>query len=164
MNTLNPNAAAYAGKVRLRVCGICLQGDKLLLVRHQPTINNAAFWAPPGGGLQFGESVEECLVREVREETGLTTRVKRFLFVNEFMEPPLQAVELFFELEVVSGELSKGSDPEASEAEQLIEEVAFLSLDNIRQIPLSDKHRVLHYLFSLDDLFGLPHRFVQSAN
>lgn len=162
MNTLNPNAAAYAGKVRLRVCGICLQGDKLLLVRHQATLNNTAFWAPPGGGLQYGETVEECLVREVLEETGLQTKVKRFLFVNEFIASPLQAVELFFELEVTGGELIKGTDPEASAEQQLIEEVAFLTMEQIRQIPLQDKHRVLHYLFSLDDLFGLPHRFVQS--
>jgi 8-oxo-dGTP diphosphatase len=162
MNTLNPNAAAYAGKVRLRVCGICLQDNKLLLVRHQATVQNQAFWAPPGGGLQFGETIEECLVREVLEETGLQTKVKRFLFVHEFKEDPLQAVELFFELEIVSGQLVTGTDPEATADTQLIEEVAFLSLDEIRSIPLPDKHDVLHYLFSLDDLFGMPHRFVQA--
>ena len=160
MNTLNPNAAAYADKVRLRVCGICLRDDKLLLVRHQATVQNQAFWAPPGGGLQFGETIEECLQREVLEETGLATKIKRFLFVNEFMEPPLQAVELFFELEITDGELLTGIDPEASAEQQLIEEVTFLSLDEIRQIPLSDKHKSLHYLYSLDDLFGMSHQFL----
>jgi 8-oxo-dGTP diphosphatase len=160
MNTLNPNAAEYAGKVRLRVCGICLQENKLLLVRHQLTENNQAFWAPPGGGLQFGETIAECLRREMLEETGLYTEVKRFLFVNEFKELPLQAVELFFELEIESGELITGTDPEATADKQLIEEVAFLSLDEIRRIPLDEKHRMLHYLFSLDDLFGMPHQFV----
>jgi 8-oxo-dGTP diphosphatase len=160
MNTLNPNAADYAGKVRLRVCGICIQGDKLLLVRHQATVKNQAFWAPPGGGLQFGETTAECLRREMLEETGLQTKVKRFLFVNEFMESPLQAVELFFELEIEGGELITGTDPEATAEKQLIEEVAFLSLDEIRRIPLADKHRMLHYLYSLDDLFGMPHQFL----
>lgn len=160
MTTLNPHAAAYAGKVRLRVCGICLQDDKLLLVRHQSTVQNQAFWAPPGGGLQYGETIEECLRREVLEETGLETQVKRFLFVNEFRELPLQAVELFFELEITGGRLIKGIDPEAGPDEQLIEEVSFLTLQEIRDIPLSDKHRCLHYLFSLDDLFGMPHQFL----
>ncbi|MBD1396325.1 NUDIX hydrolase [Pontibacter sp. JH31] len=160
MNMLNPNTAAYAHQVRVRVCGICLQDNKLLLVRHQATVKNQAFWAPPGGGLQFGETIEACLLREVLEETGLQTKVKRFLFVNEFREDPLQAVELFFELEVVSGELNTGSDPEAAAEHQLIEEVSFLSLEEIRKIPLADKHRILHYLFSMDDLFGMPHHFL----
>lgn len=160
MNTLNPNADVYANQVRVRVCGICLKDNKLLLIRHQATVNNQAFWAPPGGGLQFGETVESCLVREVLEETGLQTKVKRFLFVNEFMNAPLQAVELFFELEIEGGELNKGIDPESTPEQQLIEEVAFLSLEEIRKIPLADKHRTLHYLFSLDDLFGMPHHFL----
>lgn len=160
MITLNPNAAAYANQVRVRVCGICLQDDKLLLVRHQATVRNKAFWAPPGGGLQFGETIEACLLREVLEETGLRTKVKRFLFVNEYKEDPLQAVELFFELEIISGVLITGSDPEATAEQQLIEEVAFLSLEEIRNIPLADKHRALHYLFSLDDLFGMSHHFL----
>jgi len=161
MTALNPNAAAYADKVRIRVCGICLKEDKLLLVRHQATVQNQAFWAPPGGGLQFGETVQECLVREVQEETGLETEVTRFLFVNEFKQHPLQAVELFFELRITGGELMKGTDPEAAADQQLIEEVAFLSLHEIREIPLGDKHRMLHYLFSLDDLLGMPHHFLK---
>jgi ADP-ribose pyrophosphatase YjhB (NUDIX family) len=139
MTLLNPNASAYADKVRLRVCGICLKEDKLLLVRHQATVRNQAFWAPPGGGLEFGETTAACIRREVLEETGLQTEVSRFLFVNEFMEPPLQAVELFFELNLTGGEMVKG----------------------INKIPLQDKHRVLHYLFSLDDLLGMPHHFLK---
>jgi ADP-ribose pyrophosphatase YjhB (NUDIX family) len=161
MTLLNPNAAAYADKVRIRVCGICLKEDRLLLVRHQGTVQNQSLWAPPGGGLQFGETVRECLVREVLEETGLETEVTRFLFVNEFKEHPLQAVELFFELRITGGELIKGTDPEAAADQQLIEEVAFLSLQEIRDIPLADKHRALHYLFSLDDLLGMPHHFLK---
>ncbi|MHC2990544.1 NUDIX hydrolase [Pontibacter sp. HJ8] len=161
MTLLNPNASAYADKVRIRVCGICLKEDKLLLVRHQATIRNQAFWAPPGGGLEFGETTAACLRREVLEETGLQTEVSRFLFVNEFREPPLQAVELFFELHLTGGELVKGTDPEAAPDQQLIEEVAFLSLEEINRIPLQDKHRVLHYLFSLDDLLGMPHHFLK---
>ncbi|WP_018477766.1 NUDIX domain-containing protein [Pontibacter roseus] len=161
MNTLNPNVALYTDKVRLRVCGICIKDDKLLLVRHQATVQNKAFWMPPGGGLQFGETVEECLKREVLEETGLQVEVRRFLFVNEFKQHPLQAVELFFEVVITGGSLMTGTDPEATADQQLIEEVVFLPLEEIRELPLPDKHRVLHYLFSLDDLLGMPHHFLK---
>lgn len=161
MSDLNPNAAAYADKVRVRVCGICIQDDKMLLVRHQSTINNQTFWAPPGGGLQFGESIATCLKREVLEETGLEVEVIRFLFVNEFLEPPLQAVELFFEVRPVNGSITKGTDPEATPEMQLIEEVAWKTRNEVREIPLPDKHRILHHLYSFNDLMSLPHHFVK---
>ncbi len=161
MTTLNPNAAAYSDEVRLRICGICLQKEKLLLVRHQATIANSSFWAPPGGGLQFGETVEACLKREFLEETGFEVEVKRFLFVNEFLQPPLQAIELFFEVNILGGAIAKGTDPESAPDQQLIEEVVFLSLPEIQKIPRADKHRVLQHLISLDDLFGMTNHFVK---
>lgn len=45
-----------------------LSGDVLLL-RHS---YGAAVWALPGGGLRSGESPEQCLRREIREELDLT--------------------------------------------------------------------------------------------
>ena len=34
-------------------------------------------WAIPGGFLDYGESAEECAVREAKEETGLDVKLKR---------------------------------------------------------------------------------------
>lgn len=161
MSVINPNVTAYTNKVRVRVCGICIKDDKLLLVRHQSTIKNNVFWAPPGGGLQFGESIADCLKREVLEETGLEVEVVRFLFVNEYLQPPLQAIELFFEVKPVGGSITKGSDPEVDPDMQLIEEVTWKTKHEVREIPLPDKHSILHHLYSLNDLLSLPHHFVK---
>lgn len=47
-------------------------------------------WGLPGGSLEIGESVTEGVIREVREETGLTVTVRRLIGV--YSEPKLQVV------------------------------------------------------------------------
>jgi len=150
----------YEGNLRVRVCGICMQQKALLLVCHRGLLPGHDFWAPPGGGLQFGESVRECLQREFKEETGLEVKTGRFLYVNEFLKPPLHALELFFEVVITGGELKKGSDPELPNQEQLITDVAFLKLNQIGQLPLPAKHSILHQLVDLDDLYIPVNRFI----
>jgi 8-oxo-dGTP diphosphatase len=71
------------------------------------------------------------LKREFLEETGLTIHPKELLFVNEYFEHPLHAVELFFLVERISGELIKGTDPEMDSENQIIHEVRFVSFSEI---------------------------------
>lgn len=71
----------------------------------------------------------------------------------------MHAVELFFEVQPVAGALQPGLDPELAPGAQLIEGVEWLTVQQLRDIPLHDKHRVLHHLLSPDDLLGLPHNF-----
>lgn len=51
------------------VAGIIHRGHILLIERPKGTY--AGMWSLPGGKLEFGEHIEEAVVREVREETGL---------------------------------------------------------------------------------------------
>ena len=54
-------------------------------------------WDIPGGGLQFGESPLECLLREVKEEVGLTVCVDRMLYAMSFVSSPTrQNIGLFY--------------------------------------------------------------------
>jgi 8-oxo-dGTP diphosphatase len=158
---LNPKASVYAEKLRTRICGICIHDNKLLLIRHASTVNKENFWAPPGGGLSYGETIEQCLVREILEETGLEVKVGRFLFVNEFLHPPLHAVEFFFEVQLTGGTLTTGVDPELAPDQQIIEEACWLDIKEIIALPIASKHRSLQYLISLDDLLGQDHYFIR---
>ncbi|WP_395092827.1 NUDIX hydrolase [Armatimonas sp.] len=55
---------------RVGVAVLLLREGKLLLGQRVGT-HGAGTWAPPGGYLEFGESLEVCARREVLEETGL---------------------------------------------------------------------------------------------
>ena len=127
----------YGGKVRLRVCGMCWQNGKLLLVNHAG-LRTSDFWAPPGGGVEFGSAISSNLSREFLEETGLQVEVGRFMFGCEFLHNPLHSVELFFAVSVLGGNLSRGSDPEL----QIIREVRFFAPEELRALDANELHGI----------------------
>jgi len=94
--------ALYGNRTRIRVCGLCIANGSILLVNHKMGPSQI-FWAPPGGGLEFGEDCRQCLQREFMEETGISIEVGELLFTTEFLSPPLHAVELFFEVRAAGG-------------------------------------------------------------
>ena len=144
---MNPEIAEiYGNKVRLRVSGLCWRDDALLLVKHR--MGNGHLWAPPGGGIEFGEFIEDALKREFLEETGLEIAVGKFLFGCQFVKNPLHAIELFFQVVAVSGEIKIGHDPEL----QIIETAEFLSDAEIRSIPEATLHGILKKFGSRDSL------------
>lgn len=63
-----------------RYQGFILQDDHVLLIRHEQHATGRGYWVIPGGGREEGETEEECVVREMLEETNLHVRVERLLF------------------------------------------------------------------------------------
>jgi 8-oxo-dGTP diphosphatase len=130
----------YGNRVRVRACGLCWQNGKLLVVNHHG-LTRGDFWAPPGGGVEFEESVEQCLQREFREETGLQISCGAFLFACEYVQRPLHAIELWFNVAIDGGVLQRGEDPERA----MIKDVQFMTASELTSIP--QEH--LHGIFSL---------------
>lgn len=145
----------FGNKLRVRVCGILIEEGKILLIKHRSIGKKGILWAPPGGGMQFGESAEETIRREFEEETGLKVKVRRYLFTHEFLNPPLHAIELFFEVSRSGGKLIRGYDPEMNKDEQIIALVAFLDIDKIKEIDHDSIHYMLRNLKNLKELLYL---------
>ena len=128
----------YGNRIRVRVCGVLIEEDKILLIKHKGAGKKGELWSPPGGGLEFDETIENCLKREFLEETNLKIEVIKFLFLNEFIQNPLHAIELFYQVKKVGGNLKLGSDPEMSD--QIISDISFISKKDIQSIGLDFFH------------------------
>jgi len=144
----------YGNKIRVRVCGIVINEDSILLVNHSGINKSGSWWAPPGGGVEFGESLEEALIREFEEETGLLIEVKKQLFISEYIKDSLHAVEVFFLVKVRSGELIKGNDPELTADKQHIVGVKYVTFDELLLIEENAKHHCLHDVGSESDVLS----------
>ncbi|MFD2203028.1 NUDIX domain-containing protein [Shivajiella indica] len=141
----------FGGRLRTRVNGILIKDDKILMIKHKMSADRF-FWNVPGGGMKYGFSVDQNLEREFSEETGLKIKVKKFICAHEFLEPPLHAIELFFEVEQMGGELKMGIDPELHESMQLITEIGYLNLENLNLIKNEEKHPLFWGIKSLNDV------------
>jgi ADP-ribose pyrophosphatase YjhB (NUDIX family) len=80
------------------------QDDRLLLVS-----NDGRIWYTPGGRLQAGESLKDCIRREVYEETGLHVTPGDLIHVFEYWEAEHQRhkVECYFGASLDAGEISE---------------------------------------------------------
>lgn len=116
----------------MRVGALMFDGPAVLLVEHDGIWDERPFWTPPGGGVEFGETLVEALIREVKEETGLDVSVGSLRYVLDFVRPPLHAVSFYFECKAPAGARAPhaGVDPELGER-QLIRSVRYVPIHEL---------------------------------
>ena len=74
--------------------GVIASRGRVLVLKRAPAMNyRPGDWDLPGGHIALGESFEECLLREVKEETALDVAIDRLLGLHSMVsEPYLQAL------------------------------------------------------------------------
>ena len=116
-------------KPRVRAAGILIKDNKVLLIRHQK--GEDTYWLLPGGGVDYGETMEESLAREFSEECNIEVEVKGMAFVSQGIAPngSKHIIHMSFAVEYKSGELMVGD-------EGILKEVRYLPIDEIEDIVL----------------------------
>jgi ADP-ribose pyrophosphatase YjhB (NUDIX family) len=75
---------------------------RLLVQQHSHS--KPGFYRLPGGSVKFREKIEDCLVREIREETGFDVKVGRLIWVRDFLDhSSYHSIEMFFLARIVGG-------------------------------------------------------------
>src|SRR6266568_4306337 len=96
-DSLDVSGMPDASGFRIGVYALIFNGESILLA-HRRDID---WWNLPGGGMEAGETVDEAIIREVREETGLEVEVDQL--VGVYSKPLKQEVVLAFRCRVISG-------------------------------------------------------------
>ena len=98
----------------LAVDGIILEKGKVLLIRrnHYPFIG---YWVLPGGHVDYGERVERAMLREIKEEVGITAKIKKLIGVysDPKRDPRYHTVSVAYLCQKLKGKIK--IDYEASE-------------------------------------------------
>ena len=116
-------------KGRTTTALIPFPSGEILLIKRR-TVPFSGYWALPGGRVESGEAVEQTVVREVKEETGLDVEITRK--IGEYHEQGVQdGVEYdyypaCFLVNVVGGEIKK--------QESEIEEIKLFSLKEVPEV------------------------------
>ena len=83
----------------IRVYGLLLREGQVLVADE--LISGNAMTKFPGGGLEFGESIKECLVREFDEELSIAIELGELFYINDFFQasafnPKDQLISIYF--------------------------------------------------------------------
>lgn len=121
---------------QIRVTGLLIQDGKILLVNQKVSPNR--MWSLPGGRLEQGETLEEGVVREIFEETGLNVKVVKLLYICDKTDvtPPL--LHITFMLEKVWGEIKL---PSNELDENTIYDVKMVEIDELTNYGFSELFR-----------------------
>jgi 8-oxo-dGTP diphosphatase len=101
----------FGPRPAITVDGIIEKDRKVLLVKRKNPPFKGSF-AIPGGFVEFKEPVEEAVLREIQEETGLKTKIAGFIGVYSApdRDPRGHTISVVYELKITGGKVRAGSD------------------------------------------------------
>jgi mutator protein MutT len=121
--------------IRIRPTGILIEDGRILLVKQDVT--SARHWALPGGRQEVGETLDQCLVRELKEETGLDIRVGDLLYITDRILPDNHVVHIAFLVERTGGSLL--TEEELHAKKETVRKAEMVPLDRLAEYGFTSK-------------------------
>lgn len=121
-----------AEKIGIRPATIVVDKGKLLLVKSE--YNGNIFYLLPGGGIEFGETIEEAAIRETLEETGKKIKIIKPVYINEYIDnkdKSKRVLNIFFLSKIIKEDNTKLTNDDGK-----IKSIEWISLDDLKNISL----------------------------
>lgn len=110
---------------------IVARGRRVLMVMNRQ--DSHEWWCLPGGAIEPGETPEDAVLRELKEECGVTGKLVRQTSV--YSQPSPEYTAYTYHVDVGNQEPSIGGDPELGK-DQILKDVRWMSL---RDVPERDR-------------------------
>jgi 8-oxo-dGTP diphosphatase len=118
----------YPKKPVVGVGAIILDGDQILLEKRKNSPGKGK-WSVPGGLVDLGENVEDAVVREVKEETGLEVYEPRLVDVVDYISLGERGGVMYHYVIIDYLVTSKGGKPKAASDAADLKWVPFNEVD-----------------------------------
>lgn len=141
-------------KFNYRVCAMILFDGKILAMHDE----RSPYFYLPGGRVMIGETAEEAVIREVKEELGITAKISRPLWLNQaFFTEDVDHLHyhelcIYFLMDIADTELLARGEKFTTREGRHTHTFEWLAFDRL-------KDEYFYPLFLKKDIFDLPKVF-----
>jgi 8-oxo-dGTP pyrophosphatase MutT (NUDIX family) len=118
---------------RIAAGGLIFRGNKVLLVRYRDSRSSQTYLVCPGGKLEDDENILQAIIRETKEETGVTVKPSKVVAIEDLLTDDFKMIKIWMTCDYVKGEIRRTAEAEKEgivEAgwytrDQLVDEIVF---------------------------------------
>ena len=131
-------------KKRKAVRGIILKDDNIILIHRIK--EDKEYYVYPGGGIENGETNEQCITREIKQELGIEVKTLNYLYRLEEEKD----IEYYYLCQYLQGEIGTGTGPEFTDEKYINNGKYIPKIHKIKEIAKLDLKKNITNTFLID--------------